>query len=159
MSEQFTEKQAKAWEEDVAPILEAHGVSRAMPGQLFGHWMVEWAEESRPGRGHHFNGIYVDGEVTVQVLMDVYGYPSVSVAELDWVHADSDEELHCSTCHKHSMRFEGRDSRGRMVFYCDSDCGFEHHVDLWKKTRVENVPDPKGLLGPIDIDKFRRESA
>lgn len=159
MSERFTERQAKAWQEDIAPILEAHGVTSASPFQLFSHWHIQWGEEVRPGRGHHFNGIYVDGEVAVQVLMDVYGQPSVSVADLDWVHADSDEDRFCETCrecpgcigrfgeheddcpkkpHKHKMVFDGRDARGLRVFYCDV-CEHEEHVDLWKKTRVETV--------------------
>jgi hypothetical protein len=30
--------------------------------------------------------------------MDVYGYPNVSIARLDWVHADSDEECACEPC-------------------------------------------------------------
>ena len=88
----FTERQTKAWREDVAPILERHGIA-GLP-----NWNLHWYEETRPGRGHYLNATYLDGEHFAQVLMDVYGYPTVSVAVLDWVHADSDEELECETC-------------------------------------------------------------
>jgi hypothetical protein len=88
----FTERQAKAWEEDVRPVLVRHGIDGLRS------WNLHWAEEVRPGRGHFLNATYVDGEHFAQVLMDVYGSPTVSVAELNWVHADSDEEMECRTC-------------------------------------------------------------
>lgn len=91
MSE-LTARQAKAWQDDVTPILERHGIA-GLP-----NWDLSWSEEIRPGRGCFLNATYVDGEHFAQVLMDVYGYPTVSVAELDWVHPDSDEELECETC-------------------------------------------------------------
>lgn len=88
----FTERQAKAWQEDVVPVLGRHGIA-GLP-----NWNLHWSPETRPGRGHYLNATYCDGEHFAQVLMDVYGYPSISVAALDWIHADSDEELECETC-------------------------------------------------------------
>lgn len=89
----FTERQAKAWAEVACPILERHGVSTSLSPYS---WTIQWS--GSPQRGWHFNATYNDGETFAQVLMEVYGYPSVSVAELDWVHVDQDEELECETC-------------------------------------------------------------
>ena len=130
---ELTEKQAKAWEEDVTPRLERHGISSNLRSH---YWHVQWGEEARPGRGHYFDGYFIDGEHFVQVMMDVYGYPSVSIATLDWIHADSDEGLVCETCkaaHKHKMRFAGR-TQGVLAFEClDVDCPeeFETTFDMW----------------------------
>lgn len=66
----------------------------------FHRWEVSWSPESRPGRGHAITATYADGEFFAQVLMDVYGYPSVSIARLDLIHADSDEECGCDECLK-----------------------------------------------------------
>lgn len=89
----FTERQARAWEQDVRPVLDRHGIA-----DLSSYWNLHWSEEVRPGRGHFLNATYVDGEHFAQVLMDVYGCPTISVAQLDWIHADSDEEMECETC-------------------------------------------------------------
>lgn len=93
----FTERQAKAFPE---AITEAQ---RYVDGHIHddithGHWTVSWAEEFRPGRGQQFSGVWCDGEHLVHVLMDVYGYPSVSVAEVTWLHSSSDEECDCDPC-------------------------------------------------------------
>ena len=61
-------------------------------------WIVEWAEEIRPGRGHAFNGVWLDGEYIVQIRMDVYGSPSVSVGSTEWLHSSDDEECPCQPC-------------------------------------------------------------
>ena len=92
----FTERQATAWPEAVAEVQQYVDTS-TVPTHLHG-WTVEWAEEARPGRGHGFNGIWSDGEYLAQILMDVYGYPRVSVATLAWLHNSSDEECDCGPC-------------------------------------------------------------
>lgn len=93
-AEKMTERQEKAWPEAIARL--AH-CGALLPADI-GKWAVDWSEEIRPGRGHSMNAIYVDGEVFAQVLMDVYGYPHISFATLDWVHADSNEECDCEPC-------------------------------------------------------------
>ena len=95
-TEKFTERQAAAWPTAVAEA-QRHVTSSTISADLHA-WVVEWADEVRPGRGHAFNGIWTDGECFVQVLMDVYGSPSVSVAEVEWVHSSSDEECACQPC-------------------------------------------------------------
>ncbi len=89
----MTARQAAAWPEAIER-LRKHGQYDSIPADIRS-WDVLWSEESRPGRGHALNATYVDGEVFAQVLMDVYGYPNVSIATLDWVHADSNEECDC----------------------------------------------------------------
>lgn len=138
----FTDRQAKAWEEQVAPTLEAHGVPSRAPG-VFGHWVVDWIEEVRPGRGQDFNGLYCDGDRFVQVMIDVYGRASVSIANLDWIHADSSEDLRCEDCdrwicqateEKHFMKSTGRDFAGHMTWMCQEEgCEHDEVFDLWKK--------------------------
>lgn len=92
----LTERQQKAWPEATAR-LKATGAY--VPDRL-ADWTVHYSEETRPGRGHAINAEFMDGEVYAQVLMDVYGYPNVSWAQLDWIHADSNEECDCETCEK-----------------------------------------------------------
>lgn len=92
----LTERQAKAWPEAVARLREHYD---SIPADLRS-WDVLYAEETRPGRGHFVNATWVDGEVFAQVLMDVYGQPNVSIADLSWVHADSDEECACDPCER-----------------------------------------------------------
>lgn len=102
----MTERQLAAWPE-VQEELELHGVEA---GDLWTHgWTVSFREESRPGRGQHMDAIYCDGEHLAHVSMDVYGYPTVAIAELDWIHNNSDEECECEHCKKERME-EGYDS-------------------------------------------------
>lgn len=93
-NETLTERQAKAWPEAIARLT---ATGAPVPESITA-WNVHYAEETRPGRGHHIDAQFVDGEVFAQVCMDVYGYPSVSWASLDWRHADSNEECDCDTC-------------------------------------------------------------
>lgn len=93
---EFTERQAKAWPRAVAEVQDYVDTS-TVPEGLYG-WTVEWDEETRPGRGHRFVGVWSDGEYFAQVVMDVYGYPSISVASLTWLHSSSDEECDCEPC-------------------------------------------------------------
>ena len=95
---EFTPKQAKAWPEAVAAVQRYVDTSTVSTDLHSTDWTVEWAEESRPGRGQHFTGVYCDGEYLAHVLMDVYGYPSVSVAELTWLHNSMNEECDCAPC-------------------------------------------------------------
>lgn len=96
MSAQMTARQIADW---------PGAVERLQKSAEYNHlptdpasWNISFAEESRPGRGHAINATYLDGEVFAQILMDVYGYPTVSIAILDWVHADSNEECECAPC-------------------------------------------------------------
>lgn len=90
----LTERQVKGWSEAIARLREHYdGISGSIAA-----WTVDYAEETRPGRGHFVNAQFIDGEVYAQILMDVYGQPNVSIASLDWIHADSDEECDCDPC-------------------------------------------------------------
>lgn len=97
MTNRLTAKQQTAWTEAIARLIEcgAEGIARDI-----GSWTVHWHEETRPGRGHAINATYIDGDIFAQILMDVYGYPDVSFAELIWVHADTDEECTCKRCQR-----------------------------------------------------------
>jgi len=90
----LTEKQAAAWPTAVER-LNARGAS--VPSSI-AQWDVAYSEETRPGRGHFVNATFIDGEVFAQILMDVYGYPTAAFAQLNWVHADDDEECDCAPC-------------------------------------------------------------
>jgi len=92
----FTERQAAAWPEAVAEA-QRYVDSSTIPEALH-DWTVKWADEVRPGRGRAFNGLWLDGEYVAQVRMDVYGYPSVSVASTEWLHSSDDEECPCQPC-------------------------------------------------------------
>jgi hypothetical protein len=94
----FTERQAKAWPAAVAEI-QRYVDTSTVPEDLNHHeWTVQWEDETRPGRGHRLNAVWSDGEYVAQVLMDVYGGPSVSVGEVTWIHNSSDEECLCGPC-------------------------------------------------------------
>lgn len=95
-SARMTERQRMAWPEAVARLREHYPV----PESINNGWTVHYAEENRPGRGHFIDATLLDGEVFAQVLMDVYGYPNVSIATLDWLHADSNEECECEPCER-----------------------------------------------------------
>lgn len=86
---EFTDRQAKAWTEAVAEAQKY--VPSEIPLELHA-WTVDWQEETRPGRGHAFDGVWTNGEHFVQIRMDVYGDPSVSVAELEWLHSSAYED-------------------------------------------------------------------
>lgn len=91
----MTEKQYAAWPDAVARARTAgaDGIQEADYA-----WKYHWEDESRPGRGHYLSALWTDGEHFVQITMDVYGYPTVSVAELVWVHSDALEECDCALC-------------------------------------------------------------
>lgn len=101
----LTARQEAAWPKAIAR-LRALGAEVA---ESVHSWDVIYSEETRPGRGHHINATYVDGEIFAQILMDVYGYPNVSFAELDWIHADSNEECACEPCEAERLA-EGYDA-------------------------------------------------
>lgn len=92
--DRFTNRQAAAWPGAVAEAARYVG-SIPLDGQ---EWQVTYAEETRPGRGHHIDASWCDGEHLVQVCMGVYGSPSVSVAAVEWVHSSTDEECECEHC-------------------------------------------------------------
>lgn len=92
----FTERQAAAWPKAIAEA-QRYVETSTVPEGLHA-WIVEWAEEIRPGRGHAFNGVWLDGEYIVQIRMDVYGSPSVSVGSTEWLHSSDDEECPCQPC-------------------------------------------------------------
>lgn len=95
---EFTERQAKAWPEAIAEAQQyvTSGTISDDPDNYY--WLVNWQDETRPGRGHHFNGTWIDGEYLVQIIMDVYGYPLVSVCEVTLLHNSESDECDCEPC-------------------------------------------------------------
>lgn len=91
--DRLTQRQQQAWPEAIAR-LSRHA---SVPAN-FGDWTVTFHEETRLGRGHFIDAIWLDGEVFAQIQMDVYGQPSVSIASLTLIHSDHDEECVCSPC-------------------------------------------------------------
>lgn len=92
----FTERQAAAWPEAVARI-NRYGVGAPEDPTAYG-WTLNWHDETRPGRGHYLDAQFNDGEHFAQITMDVYGSPVVSVATLDWLHSDGNEDCDCDPC-------------------------------------------------------------
>ena len=95
---ELTERQAVAWPEAIAEAQRYVPSSTIHADITSYYWTVAWADETRPGRGHSVDAIWCDGEFFVQIWMDVYGYPSVSVAEMTWLHNSSNEECECGPC-------------------------------------------------------------
>ena len=94
----FTERQAKAWPDAVAEAQRYVDTGTISEDITNYYWIVQYHEETRPGRGHDFDAVWCDGEFLVQIAMDVYGSPSVSVAEVRWLHSSADEECACEPC-------------------------------------------------------------
>lgn len=94
----MTERQAQSWPGAVDKI-RGYGIEASYDLTHY-DWSIRWDEESRPGRGHSFYAIWLDGENIATVWMDVYGYPTVAVGSTEWVHNDSDEECTCDPCQK-----------------------------------------------------------
>lgn len=92
----MTERQRAAWPAAVDRARTAG--ADVNPDETGYGWRLHFHDESRPGRGHALDAWWTDGEHFVQITMDVYGYPSVSVASVDWIHADSNEECPCDSC-------------------------------------------------------------
>ena len=92
----FTERQAAAWPEAVARV-NLHDAYAPEDPTAYG-WTLNWHEEIRPGRGHYLDAQFNDGEHFAQITMDVYGSPVVSVATLDWLHSDGNEDCDCDPC-------------------------------------------------------------
>lgn len=93
---EMTERQAAAWPEYVAEA-RLHGPSL---GESEHRWDFTWREETRPGRGHDLSATQCDGEYFAQIMLDVYGYGNMSVAETHWIHNSADEECGCGPCSK-----------------------------------------------------------
>lgn len=96
----MTERQLKAWPQAVAEIQRYVDTSTVPTSPNHHDWKIIFAEESRPGRGHQLDATWCDGEYLAQIRMDVYGYPSVSVAEVSWLHNSSYEECECTYCER-----------------------------------------------------------
>ncbi|MDY0984608.1 hypothetical protein SOM10_11950 [Microbacterium sp. CFBP9023] len=103
---EMTERQKAAWPEAVAEA--QRYVDSTIPTDLADHyWRVRWDDESRPGRGHMMWATWANGEHFVEISMDVYGYPRVSVAEMTWLHNSSDEDCDCEPCAADRAEDEG----------------------------------------------------
>lgn len=84
---ELTDRQEVAWPKAIADLRRLH---RYLPEDL-NSWDVKWYEETRPGRGHEISATYNDGEYFAQITMGVYGDPSTSIAQLDWLHTPGDD--------------------------------------------------------------------
>lgn len=94
----FTERQERAFPKAIAEA-QKYVETSTIPDDLW-QWIVRWDDETRPGRGYGFTGMWSDGEYLVEVHMDVYGHPTVSIAETYWVHNSADEQCECEPCVK-----------------------------------------------------------
>lgn len=92
----MTERQKKSWPDRIASL--SASVPEASVPEHPRNWDITYDEETRPGRGHYINATYNDGEHFAQILMDVYGGGSESIAELTWRHSSHDEECECDPC-------------------------------------------------------------
>lgn len=92
----FTARQADAWPRAIDRIRRHAGGVADDPASYY--WTLTWHDESRPGRGSFLDAIWTDGEHLAQITMDVYGYPVVSVAAVEWLHSDGDEACACDFC-------------------------------------------------------------
>lgn len=95
---ELTERQTAAWPEAVAEAQRYIDTSTVPQYPSDPGWKIAFEPESRPGRGHAIDATWSDGEHVVQIWMDVYGYPSVAVAETTWLHSSSYEECECRYC-------------------------------------------------------------
>ncbi len=98
MNPTMTERQAEAFDAVIADLA-TRGIT--LDASLDDYtWHVRWDDETRPGRGHAMSAVWCDGEHLVQVTMDVYGGPSVSVADVNWTHSDNGDECigPCDRC-------------------------------------------------------------
>lgn len=91
---EMTQRQADAWP---AAVDEVRSYGAEAPARLW-EWVVQWDDESRPGRGHTMHALWLDGEYVAEVYMDVYGYPTVVVAFMDLIHNSGDDECSCEPC-------------------------------------------------------------
>lgn len=97
---QMTARQLAAWPEAIAEIQRYVETSTVPTSPNHHEWKIVFDQESRPGRGHLIDATWCDGEYLAHIRMDVYGYPSVSVAEVSWLHSSSYEECGCSYCER-----------------------------------------------------------
>ncbi len=84
---EFTERQKAAWPEAIADLRSR--TEQHIPEGLW-NWQIRYHEETRPGRGHAFDAVYLDGEIVAGIHMDVYGYPRIEIGWTTWIHASSD---------------------------------------------------------------------
>jgi len=89
----LTPKQAAALDRVVRDIREHFNVDMRVED-----FNIHYEEESRPGRGHQIRADYINADHAVSVYMDVYGYPSVSVANVDFIHENGSGECECTLC-------------------------------------------------------------
>lgn len=97
----LTESQLRDWPDAVAEAQRYVHTSTIPANPDHYDWDITYAEETRLGRGHSISALWLDGEYLVQIRMDVYGYPNVSVAETRWVHSSYVEECDCLPCRKY----------------------------------------------------------
>lgn len=95
-----TDRQLAAWPDKVAEAQRYVNTSTIPDSIDHWEWLMDWADEVRPGRGRDLSATYSDGEYLVQITLDVYGHGDVSVAETTWVHSSSFEECDCEYCEK-----------------------------------------------------------
>lgn len=104
---QLTERQIPAMAEMVKRAQDQHDVFSIHPWhESSTYWLTKFREEIRPGRGHDIEAMYCDKENLVVITLDPYGSGSLSVARLDWVHNDFNEECPCSYCVAERSEYE-----------------------------------------------------
>jgi hypothetical protein len=107
-----TARQLKAWPKYVAEA-QKYFDTYTLPTDLTSwEWNIDWAEEARPGRGSNLSATYLGAEYAVQIMLDVYGSGSMSVAETTWVHSSADEDCTCKHCEEEREKERPRPDAG-----------------------------------------------
>lgn len=91
IEDSFTEKQVENWPRAINRLTS----TGATVSEYAWNWNVAFYGESHSGHDRDFVASYLDSDVVAQICMDVYGSFATSWAELDWVHADDDEQCGC----------------------------------------------------------------
>jgi len=98
---QPTEKQRLELVRMITRAREQHGVE-SIPSWSDHHpwWITKFQDEIRPGRGHDMDATVTTGDHFVQITLDPYGSGTLSVAALDWIHSDADDDCDCNECER-----------------------------------------------------------
>jgi hypothetical protein len=170
--EDMTERQREDWHIAIAEINRYNVGASENPDHY--DWHFDWSEESRPGRGQSFSALFINGEHFAQVMMDVYGYPVVSVCALDILHSGSDEECPCDFCkesryaeytpeerlieeaveRKAAQRRLGRIPRHRELVTVPGPDDYRTDIERAELDRIEKILDTKPDYSRITAEHF-----
>ena len=91
----MTERQTVALAEWIAEARETYGVEISDWSPHRWEWRSIFRKETRPGRGHDLDLLFLDGESIVQITMDPYGNGAMSIGRTEWTHNSADDQCEC----------------------------------------------------------------